>query len=163
MGPAVVLCLVGVTFCVGRRHARRRRRRIRCRKSKQPSHFSRTSGTESSVYLEIPRRSSRFVRMSSQERSCGKRRLDEEGESQDMDSTTHLFTDRKAWDQVHNSTQPPPAAVVRHGSGIGGDGLSLSPPGHDCGKGRTSVGNSEEVFKQIYSQHSRKRSTCQVP
>ncbi|CAM9236456.1 unnamed protein product, partial [Sphacelaria rigidula] len=90
MGPAMVLCLVGVTFCVGRRHARRRRRRIRCRKSKQPSHFSRTSGTESSVYLEIPRRSSRFVRMSSQERSCGKRRLDEEGESQDMDSTTHL-------------------------------------------------------------------------
>lgn len=148
---------------MGRRNTRRRLRRVSYKMSELQSHSSTTSDSVPSVYPGTPKRFSRSREMSSQEHSNRERRSESEGESQDIDSTTHLYNDRNACDQAHNLPQAASTAVMNHGIGTGGDGLSLSPPGQDCGRGTTSDAYSEEVCKEICSQHSPKRSMCPVP
>lgn len=152
IGPAVVLCLLGVTFCVGRRHRRRQQRRIYYRTSGMlsPSRERRCPASRGS--LGFPRGSNFFANMSSHQRSCRKHRWKEEETSQDTDSTSHLFTHRNAGDREDKTTQPAPTTVAGHRGGVPGTVRSPSSPGRGAGKSMTSGSSLEQVYK---SEHPR--------
>lgn len=135
IGPVVLLCLLGATFYLGSRYRRRRWRRASHGGSEALARSRVSEGSVSSVSLVIRRRSSGVTKM------FNKHSVDGE-----TDSTKHPLPYLNTRDHVPKPKQALATAIVRHGGGVVGEGLFLSPPGRGGEKGVASAQNSGQML-----------------